>query len=128
MIGSAATFSERSSQPALVMDREAVVEPARDHRPRVELRAELDRDGDPSLVVHRVPVLAGEHLSGLPLRSCWPVVGGTWIPHFSPLCATSLHSSAQNGPVKADFAREVRPEPGDGRVECAAGPVRGIAA
>ena len=26
------------------------------------LRAELDRDGDASLVVHRVPVLAGEHL------------------------------------------------------------------
>src|SRR5688572_20750683 len=74
------------------MDRKAVVEPARDHRSRVELCAELDRDGDPSLVVHRVPVLAGEHRRVYP----WYISGlggsGDWVPHFSPLCATSMHS------------------------------------
>ena len=41
------------------------IEPARDHRASTELRAELRGDGDPSLVVHRVPVLAGEHPWGL---------------------------------------------------------------
>ena len=66
VIGSAAILVDSSSQPALRVDRQAVVEPARDHRSRVELGAELHRDGDPSLVVHRVPVLAGEHLSGYP--------------------------------------------------------------
>src|SRR5512146_845033 len=92
------------------MDRQAVVEPARDHRSGIELRTELDGHGEPSLAVHRVPVLAGEHLSGLPL--CWwpdrwvgPVGPYRGIPHFSPLCATSLHSTARFDPVKIDFAR-----------------------
>src|SRR6187549_1180330 len=48
------------------MDREAGVEPAGDDGSALELGAELRRDGDPSLVVHRVPVLAGEHLTGFP--------------------------------------------------------------
>ena len=42
-------------------DREAGVEPPRDHAATVELRAETRRDGDAPLLVDRVPVLAGEH-------------------------------------------------------------------
>ena len=67
VIGRVATLSARASQPAPGVDREAGVEPARDDETRVQLGAEFARDGDPSLVVHRVPVLAGEHLSGSPL-------------------------------------------------------------
>ena len=48
----------------LGVDRQARVEPARDDSSGAQLDAELRRDGDPSLVVHRVPVLAGEHPSG----------------------------------------------------------------
>jgi hypothetical protein len=73
----------------LGVDRQAVVEPARHHRAGIELGAELHRDGDASLVVHRVPVLAGEHLSGLPLSS-W---AGGW-GWGSPLLTTLRHFDA----------------------------------
>ena len=42
-------------------DRETGVEPPRDHAAAVELRAEASRDGEPPLLVDRMPVLAGEH-------------------------------------------------------------------
>ena len=46
------------------MDGEAAVDPARDDGAAIEQGAELRRDGDAPLVVHRVPVLAGEHRLG----------------------------------------------------------------
>ena len=77
-------------------------------RSAVELRAEARRDGKPSLVVHRVPVLAGEHRSGHSLTSGWslpgPIAGRPlWrglrvFPTSPPLCATSRHHSARAAP------------------------------
>src|SRR3712207_8611434 len=62
--------------PLTGVDRQALVQPARDDGPARELRAELRRDGDPSLVVHRMPVLAGERSEerrvGKECRSRWP--------------------------------------------------------
>ena len=51
-------------------DGQACVHPARNERAGVELRAELRGDGDASLVVHRVPVLAGEHFLAAPTLGC----------------------------------------------------------
>src|SRR5829696_8231422 len=49
-------------RPAVTgVDRQAAVDPAGQHRAALELRPEARRDREPSLVVHRVPVLAGEH-------------------------------------------------------------------
>src|SRR5258706_8790563 len=45
------------------MDREAAVDPAGDNGTVFELGAEASGDGQPPLVVHRVPKLAGEHWS-----------------------------------------------------------------
>src|SRR5437773_4744256 len=78
------------------VDRQAGVEPARDDEARLQLGAEPRRDGEPSLVVHRVPVLAGEHLTGCPHfgSDAWPWAASgrtgevTWLPtlnHFTPL-------------------------------------------
>ena len=111
------------------------VQPARDDGSGVQLGAELRRDGDPSLVVHRVPVLAGEHQSGFPCRCgrgrrCGAALTmrpraaggggeagsspagrpGRYVPHFSPLRATSGHRSASTAPVNAVSAH------GDARV------------
>ena len=89
----------------LGMDGQACVEPSRDDRARAQLDAELRGDGDPSLVVHRVPVLAGEHPYGLlGLRGPGPVGRGfecLRVPHFPPLWTTSLHSSALSRHVNA---------------------------
>src|SRR5260221_2358446 len=53
------------------MDREAAVDPAGDDGTVFELGAEASRDGQPPLVVHRVPKLAGEHWSrSLPVCCC----------------------------------------------------------
>src|SRR5260221_6729694 len=53
------------------MDREAAVDPAGDDGTVFELGAEASRDGQPQLVVHCVPRLAGEHWSrSLPVCCC----------------------------------------------------------
>src|SRR6185369_16316878 len=73
------------------MDRETGVEPAGDDGSALELGAELRRDGDPSLVVHRVPVLAGEHVAGFPSAG-WSGSAGWWL--CAPLWATFHHFAA----------------------------------
>ena len=65
-MGSVETFSASASQPARVWIARQASSQRETTAPRLELGAELRRDGDPSLVVHRVPVLAGEHLTGFP--------------------------------------------------------------
>ena len=92
-MGRLPTLAASASQAAIGKDREAGVEPPRDHRPTVELGAESRRDGDASLTVHRVPVLAGEHRSAS-LTSWAPVVGSTGegpVDRSSPLLTTSRH-------------------------------------
>src|SRR4029077_10587396 len=98
----------RQAVPAVLrVDRQAVIQPARDDRTRLELGAESGGDGQASLAVHRVPVLAGEHLRATPVMSVRPGPGGerrgslSWFPtlrHFAPLrcilatdSATSMH-------------------------------------
>ena len=90
-------------------DREAGVEPPRDHRPTVELRAEAGRDGDAPLPVDRMPVLAGEHRSPTPdVR--WrrrTINRGTsrrfpTSHHFAPLLGIL---TPRGRPSMADFAR-----------------------
>ena len=85
----------------LGVDRQAGVQPARDDGAAIELGAESRRDGDASLVVNRVPVLAGEHLSGFPRYGFADLSTGGLLrstrglfPHFGPLHATSRHHSA----------------------------------
>src|SRR5450759_3953733 len=88
-------------------DRQAEIQPARNDRAAGKLRPELRRHGKPSLRVHRVPVLAGEHLPRLPVfvsavrgprargsDDAWPgAPGGSRVPFVrrrdSPLVPTS---------------------------------------
>ena len=69
--------------------RQAVIEPARDIGAAVELRAEPRGDRHPSLVVHRVPVLAGEH------------------PSLAPRCPDQSASSRPAGPAGTREPSEV---------------------
>ena len=126
VIGSVATLSARASQPVRGVDREARVEPARDDEPASSWARNSRRDGEPSLVVHRVPVLAGEHRRASPLRvrclACAAVIGGL-AGVRSPLWATSHHFraySAQRAPSmgnraygqRGGAAARLRPEVG----------------
>src|SRR6185369_13562553 len=82
------------------VDGQAGIEPAGHDGARAQLGAELRRDGDPSLVVHRVPVLAGEHPWGLLGALAWSAGSGgshpgSAIPHFPPLWTTSVHRRAR---------------------------------
>ena len=121
MIGSAATFAGELVPALLGVDRQAGVEPARDDRSGAQLDAELRGDGDPSLVVHRVPVLAGEHPYGVPWSLGWPVdVRGWWVlaarqsgarfptsHHFGPLrCILPAESGRVNAEI-AEFGGRV---------------------
>ena len=87
------------------VDRQAVLEPARDDETRVQLGAEPRRDGEPSLVVHRVPVLAGEHLTGFPTSGAmpgrWPARARCGRGRCSPLWATSHHFGHHSAPRAA---------------------------
>src|SRR5579862_8190659 len=92
-------------------DGQAGIEPAGHVCAALELDAELRGDRDSSLVVHRVPVLAGEHRSGFPVvcaakagpvsRATIPIDG--IVPHLTPLCATSAYYSARQASVNAGF-------------------------
>src|SRR4029077_2226839 len=73
----------------LRVDGEARVQPARDDETRVQLGTESRGDGEPSLVVHRVPVLAGEHLSGFPTFGSDAWMSARSVFCRSPLWATS---------------------------------------
>ncbi len=92
------------------VDRQAGVEPAGDDESRVQLGTEARRDGEPSLVVHRVPVLAGEHLrnphfgcGAWSWRCAMSARRGVPLPHFGPLHTTCGHHSARNGPVNGQL-------------------------
>ena len=99
--------SASSSQPARVRIARQASSQRDTTAPRLELRAETRRDGDPSLVVHRVPVLAGEH--PIPATPCldvglmWPgdPPSGSFVgayPTIHQLWATSAHSRGGRGP------------------------------
>src|SRR5687768_14146346 len=74
------------------VDGEAAVDPAGQDRASLQLRAKSRRDRESSLLVHRVPVLAGEHPRALPL------------PEFDRLAGSASRS------LESRF-RSARPEP-----------------
>src|SRR6185312_3722096 len=93
--------------PLFRVDREAGIEPARDDRASAELDAELRRDGDPSLVVHRVPVLAGEHPWGAPwTASAWSAgFRAAGLRSVLAVFPTSHHFGPLRRIVRRDSAR-----------------------
>ena len=105
-----ATLSASACQPACVWIARHSSSQRETTAPLVELRAEFRRDGHPSLVVHRVPVLAGEHVRSVLVTRGGPRVGPVAsgrIPHSAPLCATSLHHTAPDPHVN----RQMRSAP-----------------
>src|SRR5436309_15450407 len=90
------------------MKDEAAVDPLAHHHAAYELRAEAGRDGDPSLLVDCVVVLAGEHPSvaaSLALPATRPSVGPATPfapprakspgPAATPHCPTVLQTRAR---------------------------------
>src|SRR6185369_6995938 len=67
------------------VDGQAAIDPAREHGAALELRPKARRDREPSLLVHRVPVLAGEH--------CPPC-----LTNFDRLAGTASRSSVSRVP------------------------------
>ena len=98
VIGQGGDLRREGVPAGLGVDRQAGVHPARDDRTRLELGAEFGGDGQPSLAVHRVPVLAGEHLRASPVICVRLWAGCGRSPRGSvagsPLCATSRHFAA----------------------------------
>src|SRR3954468_9817710 len=90
------------------MKAEAAIDPLAHHSAACELRAEAGRDGDPSLLVDCVVVLAGEHPSAaasLPFPATRPLVGPATPsanprsvppgPAATPHCPTVLQTRAR---------------------------------
>src|SRR3954471_14582327 len=90
------------------MKAEAAIDPLAHHSAACELRAETGRDGDPSLLVDCVVVLAGEHPSATAsfrVPATRPLVGPTTPPASprllppgpaaTPHCPTVLQTRAR---------------------------------
>src|SRR5207245_1537494 len=72
-------------------DREAGVDPARDERSSLELGTKTRWDGHASLLVHRMPVLAGEHPSGFPTGWAWLRAAVAAVTGADPRSTTGHH-------------------------------------
>ena len=102
VIGRAATFADRSSQPAFGW----IARQSSSQRETIAPGSSCARNFDGTAI----RPLSSTVCRYSPVNTCraypcvvWAGVIGVWIPHFSPLRATSLHSSEQTGHVKADF-------------------------
>ena len=104
--GQAGDLRRQLLPPGSRVDGETGIEPAGDDRALFDLGAKLRGDGNPSLVVHRMPVLAGEHrrVDLCPEAAAALVSGAARVPHFSPLRATGWHYNAQAVAVNGVFA------------------------